>query len=133
MKPEQIRDLDSAELERQLKEITGQLFHLRFQMRMGQMDGLKKVRQMRKDRKSFEVVILDPPKLVEGRDELEQDEGITRYEDLNSLGIVVTEPGGLLVTCSCSGPLPPPVSFWSSPRRMPALAKTRAPCRSARW
>jgi 23S rRNA (cytosine1962-C5)-methyltransferase len=66
-------------------------------------DAYAYARQMRKDRKSFEVVILDPPKLVEGRDELEQDEGITRYEDLNSLGIVVTEPGGLLVTCSCSG------------------------------
>ena len=33
-----------------LKEIDEQLFRLRFQMSMGQMDGLKKVRQMKKDR-----------------------------------------------------------------------------------
>ncbi|MFM8421251.1 MAG: class I SAM-dependent rRNA methyltransferase [Verrucomicrobiota bacterium] len=66
-------------------------------------DAYAYARQMRKDRKSFDVVVLDPPKLVDGRDELEQAEGITRYEDLNSLGIVITEPGGLLVTCSCSG------------------------------
>ena len=50
MKPEKIRDLDTAELERQCKEITDQMYHLRFQMRMGQMDGLKKYRVLRKDR-----------------------------------------------------------------------------------
>jgi large subunit ribosomal protein L29 len=59
MKPEQIRDLDSTELERQLKEITGQLFHLRFQMRMGQMDGLKKYRGLRKDRARIETILVE--------------------------------------------------------------------------
>jgi large subunit ribosomal protein L29 len=50
MKADKIRDLDAVELERQLKEMTDQLYHLRFQMRMGQMDGLKKYRGLRKDR-----------------------------------------------------------------------------------
>ncbi len=50
MKPDKIRDLDSAELERQLKDMTDQIYHLRFQMRMGQMEGLKKYRGLRKDR-----------------------------------------------------------------------------------
>ncbi|MGC9973559.1 MAG: 50S ribosomal protein L29 [Bryobacteraceae bacterium] len=59
MKPEQIRDLDSTELERQLKEITGQLFHLRFQMRMGQMEGLKKYRGLRKDRARIETILVE--------------------------------------------------------------------------
>jgi large subunit ribosomal protein L29 len=59
MKPEQIRDLDSTELERQLKEITGQLFHLRFQMRMGQLEGLKKYRGLRKDRARIETILLE--------------------------------------------------------------------------
>jgi len=66
-------------------------------------DAFTYARQMRKDGKQFDVVILDPPKLVDGRDEEEQAEGYTRYEDLNSLGVVITKPGGLLVTCSCSG------------------------------
>ncbi|MGA2326692.1 MAG: 50S ribosomal protein L29 [Bryobacteraceae bacterium] len=57
MKPEQIRDLDTTELQRQLKEMTGQLFHLRFQMRMGQMDGLKKYRGLRKDRARIETIL----------------------------------------------------------------------------
>lgn len=50
MKPDKIRDLDTTELERQLNDMTGQLFHIRFQMRMGQMDGLKKYRGLRRDR-----------------------------------------------------------------------------------
>ncbi len=50
MKPDKIRDLDSTELERQLRDMTDQLFHLRFQLRMGQQEGLKKYRGLRKDR-----------------------------------------------------------------------------------
>ncbi|MGO9097767.1 MAG: 50S ribosomal protein L29 [Bryobacteraceae bacterium] len=57
MKAEQIRDLETTELERQLQEMTGQLFHLRFQMRMGQMEGLKKYRGLRKDRARVETVL----------------------------------------------------------------------------
>lgn len=66
-------------------------------------DAYAYARQMRKDGKRFDVVILDPPKLVDGRDEMDREEGLVKYEDLNSLGIVITEPAGLLVTCSCSG------------------------------
>jgi large subunit ribosomal protein L29 len=50
MKAEKVRDLDEQEAKQQLKEIEEQLFRLQFQMSMGQMDGLKKVRQMKKDR-----------------------------------------------------------------------------------
>lgn len=68
-------------------------------------DAYSYARQMRKDGRRFGVVVLDPPKLIDGRDEAVFAEGMTKYEDLNSLGIVITEPGGLLVTCSCSGQL----------------------------
>jgi 23S rRNA (cytosine1962-C5)-methyltransferase len=68
-------------------------------------DAYAYARQMRKDGKKFDVVILDPPKLIDGREEIDHEEGLVKYEDLNSLGIVITEPGGLLVTCSCSGQL----------------------------
>ena len=50
MKSQKIKDLDAAELQNQLREIEEQLFRLRFQMSMGQMDGLKKFRNMKKDR-----------------------------------------------------------------------------------
>ena len=50
MKAQNVRDLDEHELKTKLKEMDEQMFRLHFQMSMGQMDGLKKVRQMRKDR-----------------------------------------------------------------------------------
>jgi large subunit ribosomal protein L29 len=50
MKANKIRDLDSKELNTQLRDMEDQLFHLRFQMGMGQMEGLKKYRTLRKDR-----------------------------------------------------------------------------------
>jgi large subunit ribosomal protein L29 len=57
MKPDKIRDLDNTELERQLRDMTDQLFHLRFQLRMGQQDGLKKYRGLRKDRARILTVL----------------------------------------------------------------------------
>ena len=50
MKAQKVRDLDDNELRQQLLEMNEQLFRLQFQMSMGQMDGLKKVRAIRKDR-----------------------------------------------------------------------------------
>jgi large subunit ribosomal protein L29 len=57
MRADKVRDLDSKELEIQLREITEQLFRLRFQMRMGQLDGLKKYRGLRKDRARILTVL----------------------------------------------------------------------------
>ena len=45
-----ITALDSAEMAKQLGESKEQMFRIRFQMSLGQADGLKKLRQLRKDR-----------------------------------------------------------------------------------
>ena len=50
MKADKIREQDSNELANQLKTLPEQMFRLRFQMTMGQADGLKKLREMKKDR-----------------------------------------------------------------------------------
>ncbi len=50
MKAQKVRDFDNSELSHQLKEMDEQMFRLQFQMGMGQLDGLKKVRQLKKDR-----------------------------------------------------------------------------------
>lgn len=50
MKAQKVRDLDNNELNHQLSEMDEQMFRLHFQMGMGQLDGLKKVRQMKKDK-----------------------------------------------------------------------------------
>ena len=44
------RGLDVAALQSQLKESSEQMFRLRFQLSMGQTEGLRKLREMRKDR-----------------------------------------------------------------------------------
>lgn len=50
MKADRVRDLDSAELRAQLHDMTEQIYRLRFQILMGQIDGVKKYRVLRKDR-----------------------------------------------------------------------------------
>jgi large subunit ribosomal protein L29 len=57
MKADKVRDLDTNELQRQLGEIDEQMFRLQFQMTMGQMDGLKKVRAIRKDRARIHTIL----------------------------------------------------------------------------
>ena len=57
MKANKFRDLDERELQQQLREMEEQLFRLNFQMSMGQMDGLKKARAMRKDRARINTVL----------------------------------------------------------------------------
>ena len=57
MKIQEIRDLDKAALQNHLKEMDEQMFRLQFQMSMGQMDGLKKMRNMKKDRARIYTVL----------------------------------------------------------------------------
>ena len=49
MKTQPVKDLDEHELKTKVHEIEEQMFRLRFQMSMGQTDGLKKVRNMKKE------------------------------------------------------------------------------------
>src|SRR5712691_5134641 len=44
------RGLDKAELAKELRESAEQMFRLRFQLSMGQSDGLKKLRLLRRER-----------------------------------------------------------------------------------
>ena len=50
MKKDKLSALDPAEMRVKLKEIEDQSFQLRFRMSMGQTEGLKKIREMRKDK-----------------------------------------------------------------------------------
>ena len=57
MKAEKLRGLDAAELQRQQQDGQEQLFRLRFQMGMGQLEGLKKYRALKKDRARMLTVL----------------------------------------------------------------------------
>ncbi|PWZ24853.1 Ribosomal RNA large subunit methyltransferase I [Zea mays] len=49
----------------------------------------------------WDLVILDPPKLAPRKKVLQSASGM--YRSLNALAMQVVKPGGLLMTCSCSG------------------------------
>jgi large subunit ribosomal protein L29 len=57
MKAEKLRGIDAAELQRQIQDSQEQLFRIRFQMGMGQSEGLKKYRALRKDRARMLTVL----------------------------------------------------------------------------
>ncbi len=64
MKADKLRGLDDTELQRQVHDMDDQLFRLQFQMRMGQLEGLKKARAMRKDRARIYTILRER---VEGK------------------------------------------------------------------
>jgi large subunit ribosomal protein L29 len=57
MKATKYHELDVAELERQKQDAQEQLFRLRFQIGMGQTEGLKKYRNLKKDRARILTVL----------------------------------------------------------------------------
>jgi large subunit ribosomal protein L29 len=57
MKSQKVRDLDTAEIQNQLRDMEEQMFRLKFQMSMGQMEGLKKARAMKKTRARMLTVL----------------------------------------------------------------------------
>jgi large subunit ribosomal protein L29 len=57
MKADKIRQLDTTELNTQLRDMNEQIGRLRFQMTMGQMEGLKKYRGLRKDRARIATIL----------------------------------------------------------------------------
>lgn len=66
-------------------------------------DAFTWIRTMIENGRTWDLVIADPPKFIHGRDD---DTGQAKYADLNKLAAQLVTPGGLFVTCSCSGQLP---------------------------
>ena len=50
--------------------------------------------------RSFDLVVIDPPKFARARKDLEA--ARKGYERLNALALTACAPGAILVTCSCS-------------------------------
>lgn len=64
-------------------------------------DCFQSLEQRRAAGETFSAVILDPPKFARSRDQVP--EALRAYHRLNRLAVELLEPGGILVTCSCSG------------------------------
>lgn len=63
------------------------------------------LRDMLKQGRSFDAIILDPPKFAPTAAHAER--AARAYKDINRLGLKLLKPGGLLFTFSCSGGVGP--------------------------
>ncbi|MBI1848717.1 MAG: class I SAM-dependent rRNA methyltransferase [Planctomycetes bacterium] len=66
---------------------------------------MERLRNAADEGELFDVVVLDPPKFAKSKGDLQA--AIGKYRELNTLGMQVLAPDGILVTCSCSQHLTP--------------------------
>ena len=59
------------------------------------------MRHYRDEKRQFEMIILDPPKLAASQAQVPK--ALRAYKDLNLLALKLLTPGGILATFSCSG------------------------------
>ncbi|MFO0966901.1 MAG: class I SAM-dependent rRNA methyltransferase [Gemmataceae bacterium] len=70
-------------------------------IRFVQADLFAWLRDIRPSGQLFDVVILDPSKQTRDREEI--DFALKRYLDMNRLALMAVAPGGVFLTCSCTG------------------------------
>ncbi|REL35598.1 class I SAM-dependent methyltransferase [Thalassotalea euphylliae] len=70
-------------------------------------DVFKLLRKYKADGVRFDMIIMDPPKFVENKAQLTS--ACRGYKDINMLAMQLLNPGGLLLTFSCSGLLDAPL------------------------
>lgn len=58
------------------------------------------LREYKKNKKKFDVIVLDPPAFTKSKDTVK--EGYKGYKDINMLALKLLRSGGYLITCSCS-------------------------------
>jgi 23S rRNA (cytosine1962-C5)-methyltransferase len=64
-------------------------------------DVFQQLRRFRAEGRSFEAIILDPPKFAHSQAEVSH--AARGYKDINLLAMQLLSPGGILATFSCSG------------------------------
>ena len=67
-------------------------------------DVFAELRKFRDQGRSFDMIILDPPKFVSTARQVQR--GSRGYKDINLLAFKLLRPGGILATFSCSGHVP---------------------------
>ena len=70
-------------------------------VRFVQADLFPWLRDIIADGQRFDVVVLDPAKQTRDREEV--DFALKRYLDMNRLALQAVAPGGIFLTCSCTG------------------------------
>ena len=65
--------------------------------------GAVMVGEFERDRERFDTIVLDPPAFA--KKTLDVDRACRGYKDVNRLALKLLAPGGVLLACSCSGPV----------------------------
>jgi 23S rRNA (cytosine1962-C5)-methyltransferase len=65
-------------------------------------DAFTWIRTMLENGRKWDVVMVDPPKFIFGK---EDEVGYAKYHDMNKLAVQLVGKDGVMVTCSCSGQL----------------------------
>jgi 23S rRNA (cytosine1962-C5)-methyltransferase len=74
-------------------------------VRMIEGDVFQQLRRFRDMGRSFDLIVLDPPKFASNAAQVEK--AARGYKDINLLALKLLRPGGLLATFSCSGGIDP--------------------------
>jgi 23S rRNA (cytosine1962-C5)-methyltransferase len=101
-------DEEALEMARQNAKLNGA------QVRYIQADLFSWLRDVIPNAERFDTVILDPAKLTRDRESVDQ--ALRKYCDMNRLALQVVAPGGIFLTCSCTG-LVSEADFLESVRR----------------
>ncbi|WP_132965285.1 MULTISPECIES: 23S rRNA (cytosine(1962)-C(5))-methyltransferase RlmI [Rahnella] len=67
-------------------------------------DVFQLLRKYRTEGQHFDMIVMDPPKFVENKNQLAS--ACRGYKDINMLALQLLRPGGILLSFSCSGLLP---------------------------
>ena len=70
------------------------------QIRWREADAPRLLKAFATSRQKYDIVVLDPPAFAKSRAAVA--EALRAYRDLNFRALQLVEPGGILVTCSCS-------------------------------
>ncbi len=91
-------------------------------VRFRHADAFNYLRDTAAAKQQWDVVVVDPSKFVPTRATM--DLGLRKYADLNRLAAGVVAPGGVMVTCSCSGLVDVPTFTQTVARAVRAAGRT---------
>jgi 23S rRNA (cytosine1962-C5)-methyltransferase len=98
----QAEDVVGVDLDEQAIALAKQNAHLnQAKVRFVQGDLFAWLRDILPSGQRFDVVILDPSKQTRDREEI--DFALKKYFDMNKLALQAVAPGGIFLTCSCTG------------------------------
>lgn len=99
--PSQIIAVDSSAKALEWAQSNAQRNELGDRVVWEQNDFYASLAQRLEKREQFDMIVLDPPRLAGSRDQVAR--ALAAYHRLNYLAVRILKPGGILVTCSCSG------------------------------